>query len=634
MTFRSLWPVLAAAALSGGYFIAKAIPPSEGDLHLRAAGALPVVDGGRVKPLDTVARASLILISGRQVYRDENGVDRPALRWLFDVMSAGTPGEGPAAKYEVFRIENDQVLKLLGLKNRPNWYRYSLDEIAPHFDDLNREAMRAAKLDDSQHDLFDTKVLELRRKLEMYIELARGFKPLAVPPDAADEEWRSAADVDEDAQDRVTEKMRAALKDVDRSKLTPEQQAELARKLRSDLAAARKRISPAAAAWEDLLVAFRTGQAAGFNQSATDAFNAAETAYAGQLAADIPAADWRRARYEQYFNQFEPFYQCLCMYTTAFLLAAMSWVAAAGGWSVTGPLRRAAVALAVTTVVVHTAALFTRMFLMDRPFVFITNLYSTAIFIGWAVVIIGLLVELIFGMGLGTAVATAAGAMSLIIAHFLALDTPKGDTMEMLQAVLDTSFWLATHVTIVNLGYAATFGAGLFGVVYVGLGLTTRTLAGPLGKTLSQIIYGVVCFGTLASFVGTVLGGIWADQSWGRFWGWDPKENGALLIVIWNALILHARWAGVIKARGVATLAVLGNIIVVWSWFATNELGIGLHAYGASSGDKRLWIDIAWGTHLAIGLTAALVPLRYWRSFSPAARKAALAARNAAPALA
>jgi ABC-type transport system involved in cytochrome c biogenesis permease subunit len=180
--------------------------------------------------------------------------------------------------------------------------------------------------------------------------------------------------------------------------------------------------------------------------------------------------------------------------------------------------------------------------------------------------------------------------------------------------VLDTSFWLATHVTIVNLGYAATFGAGLFGVIYVVLGITSRALAGPLGKNLAQIVYGVVCFGTLASFVGTVLGGIWADQSWGRFWGWDPKENGALLIVIWNALILHARWAGLVKARGVATLAVLGNIIVIWSWFATNELGIGFHAYGASTGDKRTWIDIAWATHLAIGLTAALVPLRYWRS--------------------
>ena len=105
------------------------------------------------------------------------------------------------------------------------------------------------------------------------------------------------------------------------------------------------------------------------------------------------------------------------------------------------------------------------------------------------------------------------------------------------------------------------------------------------------MIYGVVCFATLFSFVGTVLGGIWADQSWGRFWGWDPKENGALLIVIWNALILHARWGGMVKQRGMAVLAVVGNIVTAWSWFGTNMLGVGLHPTaswrGRSSGCWR-----------------------------------------------
>jgi ABC-type transport system involved in cytochrome c biogenesis permease subunit len=94
------------------------------------------------------------------------------------------------------------------------------------------------------------------------------------------------------------------------------------------------------------------------------------------------------------------------------------------------------------------------------------------------------------------------------------------------------------------------------------------------------MIYGVVCFALLFSFTGTILGGIWADQSWGRFWGWDPKENGAVLIVLWNALILHARWGGVIRHRGRAVLAVLGNVVTAFSWVGTNLLGIGLHSYG------------------------------------------------------
>src|SRR5262249_3666445 len=100
-------------------------------------------------------------------------------------------------------------------------------------------------------------------------------------------------------------------------------------------------------------------------------------------------------------------------------------------------------------------------------------------------------------------------------------------------------------------------------------------------------------------FTGTVLGGIWADQSWGRFWGWDPKENGALMIVIWNVLILHARWAGIIKQRGVALLAVAGNMFLGWSWIGTNQLGVGLHAYGFNN-TMALILTVAWIVHAVI----------------------------------
>src|SRR5438093_5298685 len=159
--------------------------------------------------------------------------------------------------------------------------------------------------------------------------------------------------------------------------------------------------------------------------------------------------------------------------------------------------------------------------------------------------------------------------------------------MEMLLAVLDTNFWLATHVVVVTLGYASTFVAGLLAVLYIFLGLLTPILTQKLatgslevGKALGKMVYGIVCFATLFSFTGTVLGGIWADQSWGRFWGWDPKENGALLIVLWNAIILHARWGGLVKDRGLMVMAVFGNIVTSWSWFGVNMLGIGLHSFG------------------------------------------------------
>jgi ABC-type transport system involved in cytochrome c biogenesis permease subunit len=231
------------------------------------------------------------------------------------------------------------------------------------------------------------------------------------------------------------------------------------------------------------------------------------------------------------------------------------------------------------------------------------------VFIGWGCVLLSLILEAIYRNGIGLFAAGVLGFATSLVAHFLGTD---GDTLEMLQAVLDTNFWLATHVTIVNLGYTATLVPGFLGVVYIIRGLCTRSLTSVATKTMGQMIYGIICFATLLSFTGTVLGGIWADQSWGRFWGWDPKENGALLIVIWNAMILHARWGGMIKTRGMAILAVLGNIVTIWSWFGTNQLGVGLHAYGFRSGMAK-WIVISSAVHLAIaGL--GMLPVKYWRS--------------------
>jgi hypothetical protein len=103
-------------------------------------------------------------------------------------------------------------------------------------------------------------------------------------------------------------------------------------------------------------------------------------------------------------------------------------------------------------------------------------------------------------------------------------------------------------------------------------------------RILGSMIYGATCFAVFFSLVGTVLGGLWADDSWGRFWGWDPKENGALVLVLWTALVLHARCARLVKNRGMALLAVGGNIVTSWAWFGVNELGVGKHSYGFTEG--------------------------------------------------
>jgi hypothetical protein len=149
-------------------------------------------------------------------------------------------------------------------------------------------------------------------------------------------------------------------------------------------------------------------------------------------------------------------------------------------------------------------------------------------------------------------------------------------------------------------------------LIYVIRGFFTPSLDREEGKSLARMIYGSVCFGIFFSFVGTVLGGLWADDSWGRFWGWDPKENGALIIVLWNALILHARWDGLVKDRGLAVLAIGGNIVTSWSWFGVNQLGVGLHSYGFTEG-VLLALGIFCLSQIAM-IAIGLVPQKYWMS--------------------
>ena len=152
----------------------------------------------------------------------------------------------------------------------------------------------------------------------------------------------------------------------------------------------------------------------------------------------------------------------------------------------------------------------------------------------------------------------------------------------MLVAVLNSNFWLATHVTTITMGYAATCVGGLLGHIWL-LQAVFGKDSGTLNKTYKTTL-GILGVALTLTFLGTNLGGIWADQSWGRFWGWDPKENGALMIVLWTAMLFHAKVAEMIGPLGLAVGAVIGMMVVMWAWFGVNLLSVGLHSYGFTSG--------------------------------------------------
>ena len=339
----------------------------------------------------------------------------------------------------------------------------------------------------------------------------------------------------------------------------------------------REGVDPVILQYEDLAFAYSDQNVSEFNRLVNELYDLT-TKRAGSTASTLS--------FEKTFNGFEPFYRSAIAYVVIFIVAALSWLIPAikRDSELVRTLRNSAYYLTIIVLVCHTFGLAARMWIEGRPPV--TNLYSSALFIGWASVLLCLGTEKYIRLGIASAMGALIGFSSLVIAHSLSLDSslnPTGDTMEMMRAVLDSNFWLATHVVIITIGYSTTYLAGFIGIAYVFFHIGCIISGKPenkLKKTLDSMIYGITCFSLLFSLVGTILGGIWADQSWGRFWGWDAKENGALLIVIWNALLLHARFSGIAKTRGLACIAIFGNVVTSWSWFGTNMLGVGLHSYG------------------------------------------------------
>ena len=575
------------------YFYFQAAQPSDpvDGFHIQEFARLPIVDRGRVKPMDTFARVSLMVMNdGFQTFKpdisekekvelttlknksartpeenktfsslSEKDKRQPAVRWLLDVMTSRFSDNHIAEKHKVFRIENDQLLGLLALQPRPG-LRYSIEEFAPQIGELEKAGKAADQKENAKKDAFDKSVLQLAHHLQSYMEIASLQTPLVIPAGKG-EDWKPF--------------MQAALESRNANQADPN-----------------AGMNPTVSKFGEMLLSYLKNEPLNFNKALIE--------YRELITKELPVQS-EISGFEVFFNHFAPFYHCIVVYLFVFLISCFAWVTAPA------TLNKTAFWLCILTLLVHTWALGSRMHIQGRPPV--TNLYSSAIFIGWGCVLGCLMLEGIYKNGIGNIVGSVTGSLTLLIAQHL---SAEGDTLEMMQAVLDTNFWLATHVTCVTLGYTATFVAGFLGIIYVVMGIVTTTLTPERDKSLTQMIYGVVCFAMLFSFVGTVLGGIWADQSWGRFWGWDPKENGALLIVIWNAIILHARWGGMAKSRGVALLAIAGNMVTGWSWFGTNQLGVGLHAYGFN--DQLAWgLTAFWLSQLGL-IGVGLIPRQYWLS--------------------
>ena len=611
---HSLFGVILVAMMVG----TAPAPAGETLPAIRDIARMVVLDNGRKKPLDTYARTVLIRLSGKQSCKGTS-----AARWLADALF----NPGAAWDDKVLLINNPEIADAMGVPPEKH-RRYSLTELHPGFGALQDMVAKASKTDPKSRSSFENEAMRLAANIDFFAQLTSAFSFLDPDPafDLSDTSVLRylgiAAKPSASYLDMVSHagELHAAMALLEKKKEWSHIDSAVVNlsmalyRRATEASAEPLRILPVrnSAEWQSPWGAIKTLGSSARNETCLSECISVKSAYgagdkdrleksvrqfnaaASQLGGGYPPV-WR-IDLEIIYNAAKPFTSAKALYLAA-LIASLAALAAAVRWA-----RIAGLALLIAAVVPHALGVVARMIIMSRPP--ITNLYETFVFVALACAVLGLVLEFMQRSSLGLLVGSVSGFAFLHLAGIYGAD---GDTMGMLAAVLNNNFWLATHIITVALGYAGCVAAGVVGHVYL-LQRIVRKNDRQAHQSTARIMYGILAFGLTFTFVGTMLGGMWADQSWGRFWGWDPKENGALLIILWCAALMHARRGRIIDDRGFAAGTVVGLMLVMFAWIGVNLLGVGLHSYGFTATGAQILFTVVGGDAAFLLMT---VPLGY-----------------------
>ena len=561
---------------------------------------IPIQEGGRIKPLDSFARNQSLAFYGKREIKHE---DLSAIDWLLNLFTH--PEKGLDQK--VFNLRNPEVVNALGLIWTNNFHKYSYNELFPGIEKqlpLIREIFEKKEVD---RDVFESQLVEIYQNVMKFREIVSSLSCLLPLFSVYDSDLASSLHVEPGQLISYAHVMshRGSLFETSQGILTkPESEWSVSEKeialllynlqqtSSDDFAKALKIIPPSKddssglwlSPWElfdgrliephqdKIIKSLESYLLARFENNIENQ-NIALSSYKTGLISHVgKKVDFSILSKERWLNEADLFTNSLVFYLLGFILLGISWMIK--------PVIFKSVAFysIIIGFCLHAFGIYLRMVIMSRPP--ISTLYETVIFVGVVIVLISLIIEYIRKDGLGIFIGSISGSLLHYVGFGYAAD---GDTLEMLVAVLNSNFWLATHVTTIILGYGTSLMAGLIGHIYLIEKIRVPKDSVRL-KSIYNNMFGVTLIALFFTLFGTILGGIWADQSWGRFWGWDPKENGALLIVLWQLMMVHMRLSGLAKPDKFALGMVLNNIVVIMAWFGVNLLSIGLHSYGFASG--------------------------------------------------
>lgn len=510
---------------------------------------LPVQDGGRIKPFDSFAREQLELVYGKTKFEG-----RPAYEVIMTWML--TP-EAWASK-EIFQVQNLEVKKRLKLNTDKK--RYTGEELFnnPVFMDLMQELRDKRETKEKLTPYFQA-LQRLENQYFVFTEVASA-RMLRVLPHESQDTWVSVAELPEQYQNIFVEITKSFIGLIG---------AEVENKTKEE------------------------------KQQILASMDKAVLQYKDAVRAQFPTkyADPNPLKVEVHFNEFHPFRWSAVAYGFSLIFFLLVWV--------TGRdlMRKIGVGLLSVGFLLHIYGFALRVYLTGHPPV--TNMYETVVWVAFgAIVFAGILHYFMKNQFL-----LLGGAMVATLCMIIADTAPVilDDSLQPLEAVLRSNYWLTIHVLTITISYAAFFLAmalGDIGLIYF---LRDEKKYQAEIKSVAQAIYRSIQIGVAFLAPGIILGGIWADYSWGRFWGWDPKETWALIALLGYIAVLHGRIAGLIRDFGMIASGVATFALVIMAWYGVNfVLGAGLHSYGFGAGGVE-YVSGFVIAHILLIIYAALV---------------------------
>ena len=538
------------------------------DLPMQGFAAIPVQHQGRIKPIQSFARANLHYVAGRESLDEVS-----ATAWLAEALFR----PARARQRPVMHVRNADLVHMLELSKGKNRL-YSFAAVVEAFEARQDIFQAARKVSEDKRTPLQQDLIALHQRIGAMDQILNAMTPFLPVPGSEDsltslELLRANAGQPENA---VPESVRRAMAARERKgalnsyfRVIPDPSGEkwAAPWFVLMQAGGGQAASAVFPLWTELARSYRQGDVQAWKESAVSL---------QQKAGDFSAVPVRNRvlKLELVYNTFDAFLISLVLYIAALALGIWGLLRASPR------LSRIAAAALGAGLGVHVLGVMMRVIIMSRPPV--STLYESVIFVG----------TLVAGIGLYRAwrhadrLAVVLAALGASVLHILAMaQGGGGETMLQLSAVLDTNFWLAVHVMVITAGYAFCILTGLYAHYVLWAGHLFSARGGGEEPTAFRAMNRLALMALLLTSTGTVLGGIWADQSWGRFWGWDPKENGALLIVLWLIWIIHGRISAQMSPLWATGGLAYLNVVVALSWFGVNYLGVGMHSYGFAEGE-------------------------------------------------